>query len=142
MFCCKQAHNLIDKAHYRALKARYLDFESSFTSLLCKSKSTSVHIKNLKLMICMVFQSLHGTGPEILHGLFSQSQNPYFLRSGFTLALPREKRQNPNCFYFRAVLAWNRLPNHIKEAKTFNSFKSRLYEIAPYCNCKYCVSFY
>eukprot|EP00111_Clytia_hemisphaerica_P008701 TCONS_00025448-protein len=57
MFCSKTAHALINKTHYRALKARFSNFTKSFEKVLVRSTLIKIHDRNIKLMLCEVFKS-------------------------------------------------------------------------------------
>ena len=51
MFCSRQADSLLNATHYKALRVTEDNFTSSFDDLLKKSKSVSIHTKNLKLTL-------------------------------------------------------------------------------------------
>ena len=136
MFCCKSAQSLIDKTHFRALKARYSNFSESFDSLLARSKSVKIHHRNVKLMVIEVFKSLNQIGPKILHDIFMQRHIDYELRSGDSLQIPNIR--NINSFDFRASMTWNELPIVIKNAGSLSEFKQRLSRFRLSCICTNC----
>ena len=136
MFCCKSAQSLIDKTHFRALKARYSNFSESFDSLLARSKSVKIHHRNINLMVIEVFKSLNQIGPKILHDIFMQRHIDYELRSGDSLQIPNFR--NINSFDFRASMTWNELPVVIKNAGSLNEFKQRLSRFRLSCKCTNC----
>ena len=51
MFCSKPAHDLLDKVHFRSLKARFLCFQTSFEDLLHRANSVTIHDRNLTLAV-------------------------------------------------------------------------------------------
>ena len=57
MFCSKQGHNLLNKTHYKALRARLDDFSSSFVELLELTDSCDIHNTNLKLLMIELFKT-------------------------------------------------------------------------------------
>ena len=136
MFCSKTAHALINKTHYRALKARFSNFTESFEELLVRSNSIKIHDRNIKLMLCEVFKSQKKLGPEILHDIFETKQIPYVLRSGDLLEIPNYAYTDS--FDFRATMTWNEIPSVIKSAETLSDFKNKLDEINISCRCNYC----
>jgi len=136
MFCSKTAHALINKTHYRALKARFSNFTESFEELLVRSDSIKIHDRNIKLMLCEVFKSQKKLGPEILHDIFETKQIPYVLRSGDLLEIPNYAYTDS--FDFRATMTWNEIPSVIKSAETLSDFKNKLDETNISCRCNYC----
>ena len=103
MFCSKPAHDLLDKVHFRSLKARFLCFQTSFEDLLHRANSVTIHDRNLTLMLFEVFKSHHKLGPRIMHDIFQVNENAYSLRSGITFTVPKYQRNGTNIFDFRAV---------------------------------------
>ena len=136
MFCGKQSYNLITSTHRRVLNARLDNFRLPFNDLLEETKSVSVHIRNLRLLLIEVYKSLNGLNPDFMRPLFQRKACHYKLRSGNTLILPSSTRTNS--FDFRAILAWNYLPKGLKEALTLNDFKVGIEDINIYCKCKIC----
>ena len=136
MFCSKTAHALINKTHYRALKARFSNFTDSFQELLARSNSTTIHLRNISLLLCEVFKSQKKLGPEILHNIFETKQLPYKLRSGDLLEIPNYAYIDS--FDFRATMTWNEIPNVVKSVETISEFKIKLDEITIPCRCNNC----
>ena len=136
-FCSKQANSLLQKCHFRALRARLMDFSSSYENLLERGETTSLHVRNLRLMLEEVFKSFHGLGPPIFHDIFHVKKLSYSLRSGLLFQIPTSK-VHVNSFEFRAIMAWNHLPKHLKDTESFNRFRRSLKTINIYCNCKAC----
>ena len=48
LFCNKGANKKVDRAHKRALKILHNDFGSSFQSLLARSNSFTIRVRNLQ----------------------------------------------------------------------------------------------
>ena len=138
MFCSKQANSLLRRTHHRALRARFSDFSSSYEDLLLRGNMTSIHGRNLKLMLEEVFKSFHGLGPPILHDIFHIKNLSYSLRSGLLFELPISKT-HVNSFEFRAIMAWNHLPASIKLSESISNFKQKLKTVDIYCRCKACI---
>ena len=136
MFCCKGAHTLINKIHYRALKARFSIFSESFESLLAKSNTIKIHDKNINLMLTEVFKSLKQLGPQISHDIFQKSDFAYELRNGIPLVIPNLK--SINSFDFRATMTWNKLPVEIKNSNTLGEFRRHLDRTSVDCRCHLC----
>ena len=143
MFCGKGGSNLIDKCHYRALRAIKNSSGVTYEDLLADCNVESIHARNLKLLTVEVFKSIRHIGPSIMHDIFNTGQSAYILRSGQTLALPLYKKYYSvfavNTFDFRAVSTWNKLSPNIKNLDSLNSFKTALKSVSPICTCKGCT---
>ena len=143
MFCGKGGSSLIDKCHYRALRAIKNSSGVSYEDLLADCNVETIHARNLKLLSLEVFKSIQHIGPSIMHDIFNTGQSAYTLRSGHTLALPLYKKYDSvfavNTFDFRAVSTWNKLPSNIKNLDSLNSFKAALKSVSPICTCKGCI---
>ena len=59
MFCSKEYNNLINKTHKRALRVVYQENDSSLNDLLKIDNSTTVHVKNLRILMCEIYKSLY-----------------------------------------------------------------------------------
>ena len=67
--------------HERCLRIIYNDKQSSFTELLNKDSSVSIHIKNIQKLATEMFKSYKGLSPPIMDNVFKlRTENPYSLR--------------------------------------------------------------
>ena len=67
--------------HERCLRIIYNDKQSSFTELLNKDSSVSIHIKNMQKLAIEMFKSYKGLSPPIMDNLLKlRTENPYSLR--------------------------------------------------------------
>ena len=66
LFCNKGANKKIDRAHMRELKILHNDFDCSFPSLLARSNSFTIHVRNLQKLITEVYMSLNNKNPSIV----------------------------------------------------------------------------
>ena len=84
----KTAENKINRAHLRALRTIYLDFDSNLEELLVKDGGVKIHAKNNQILACEVFKSLNEINPEYMWDIFEEKCMPYKLRAGMLLTLP------------------------------------------------------
>ena len=135
MFCTRYARNIINSTLNRARRVVEND-----KTINVKSKVTSIHTKNLKLMLMEVYKSINKLNPEFMWDMFNSKSVGYNLRCGKVLKLPEFRSQKgQNNFDFRAIMAWNHLPSKIKEAETLSNFKELLINFDTiYCQCKCC----
>ena len=66
--------------HERCLRIIYNDKQSSFTELLNKDSSVSIHIKNIQKLAIEMFKSYKGLSAPIMDNAFNlRAENPYSL---------------------------------------------------------------
>ena len=140
MFCSKTAGKKLDSTHKRAIRAVHLDFSTCSDELLEVHSITPLHRRNLQLLLTEVYKTVNHLNPEFMWNLFSENHIKYNLRCGKILNLPcLPARNGQNTLIFRAVMAWNHLPCHIKVADSLPKFKSFLSSLVDiYCQCRYC----
>lgn len=144
MYGCKGNDTLINKVHARALRAIYLDFSSNFNTLLEKDASVSIHVRNLRFLLCEVYKIIWRESPSFLWDMFTITKSPYILRSGNRrVILPnvgKTQTYGLNSLVFRGSLLWNCLPSEIKTADSSKLFKIKLKSWSgKICTCKICA---
>ena len=65
LLCNKSANKKIDRVHKRALRILYNDYDSSFQSLLRRSNSWTILVKNLQKLMTEIYRSLINVNPSI-----------------------------------------------------------------------------
>ena len=139
MFCSKQAHNLINKTHRRAMCAKLNIFSCDYDELLKLAKSETIHSKNLKWLIIEIFKSLNCLNPQIMWDTFPLRATHYNSRQGSCIIIPpANTTQSVNFFDFRSALAWNHLPHFIKSETDLHKFVTSLENVDIYCQCREC----
>ena len=130
MYGCKGNNTLINKVHTRTLRAVYFDFSSSFEILLEKDASVSIHVKNLRFLLCEIYRIVWRESPSFLWDMFTTTKFPYEFRSGNRrILLPsvgRTQTYGLNSLAFRGCLLWNCLPQKFKTASSSKLFKIKL----------------
>lgn len=139
MFCSKQAHNLINKTHHRALRVKLNIFLCEYDDLLKLAKLETIHSRNLKLLVIEIFKSLNCLNPKIMWETFPLKPNHYNSRQGSCIIIPQaNSTRSVNFFDFRSALAWNHLPTSIKSQTDLHKFSASLVDIKIYCKCREC----
>ena len=139
MFCSKTAHDLIDATHRRALCAKVNKFSISLDVLLRETNTVSIHTRNLRLLVIEVYKALNQLSPKIMWNTFNEWSSGYNLRRMSSIKAPRiQTVMGANSFDFRASLAWNNLPAHLKLLNE-SDFKEAVNKCTIYCNCKLCI---
>ena len=65
------------KLHERALRIVYPDYPSSFTELLAKENSTSIHNRNIQLLVTELFKVKNGLLPRFMKEIFVENACHY-----------------------------------------------------------------
>ena len=71
----RSLNNKVDHIHERALGIVYQDFQSSFSDLLVKDNSFTIHQKILQLLVIEIFKVKMSISPEIMNNIFDFSKN-------------------------------------------------------------------
>ena len=88
-------NNRINGLHKRALSLVCNNFSSSFSELLEKDKSVTIHHRNLQTLAYEIFKVKNNMAPEILTEIFPQKESNYSLRNSTTL----QGRSNKTVMY-------------------------------------------
>ena len=130
MFCGKMRDNVTVKTHYRTLRAIYDTQTRSYEELLHLRRKKKIHTQNLQILMVEVSKCLNNISLPFTWDYFKQKITAYHLRNTQLLELSkcRTKTYGLNMALFKRVLLWNKLPNHIKEAKSHIHFKNKIRE--------------
>ena len=128
MFCTKSLNALINRTHKKALRVLYKNNEFDLSELINLDSSTTIHVKNLRLLMCEVYKTLNNLNPTFMKELFRHKPLKVSLRAQKLLILPsvRTKSSGTNTTLYRCVTVWNSLNPQIMNAKTFQEFKTSL----------------
>ena len=130
----RSLNNKVNHIHERALRIVYQDFQSSFSALLVKDNSFTIHQKNLQLLATDIFQVQMNISPEIKNKIFDFSKNyAYELRCGNCLSRSNIHSTNFGIESIANIAAkiCNKILNEIKEACSLTVFKSNIKKWVP-----------
>ena len=122
MFHSRKINNRVNSLHERSLRVVYRDYNATFSELLSKDKSVTIHQRNLQLLATEIFN------PKIMEEIFTFKNVDYDLRNNTSLKIANLK----TVYYGTESLTnlgakiWNFLPNEYKELKFLSTFKSRI----------------
>ena len=97
-------NNRINRIHEKSLRFAYDDYESSFQTLLEKDNSTSVHDKNLQLLLTEIYKTLHNLNPSFIKEIFTERFTCYNLRNISRISLSKPKS---NCYGIESTTLWD-----------------------------------
>ena len=79
IFHSRKINNRINSLHERALRVVYRDYNVTFSELLSKDKSVTVHQINLQLLATEVFKTKNELNPKIMEEIFTFKNVDYNL---------------------------------------------------------------
>ena len=81
MFHNRTLNNKIDKLHERALRLTYKDEKSTFSELLEKDKSVTIHERNIQKLATLMYKVKNKISPPIINEIFNGCDSVYNLRT-------------------------------------------------------------
>ena len=131
----------INGLHKRALSLVYNDLLSSFSELLEKDKSVTIHHRNFQTLAYEIFKLKNNMAPEILTKILPQKESNYSLRNSTAL----RGRSIKTVMYGSETTAslgpkiWDILPTELKKIVPGTLFKNKIREWVPKnCPCHLC----
>ena len=111
-----------------ALKILHNDYDSSFQSLLARSNSFTIHVKNLQKLMTEIYMSLNNMNPVIVWEFHEKKYVAYDLRKKNRCKLPKAKTisYGVESLSFRGSFLWNTLDDNVKQELTLACFKNKI----------------
>ena len=141
MFHSRKINNRINSLHERALRIVCRNYKATFSELLSKDKSVTIHQRNLQLLATEIFKTKNEYNPKIMEEIFTFEDVDYNLRNNTSLKIAKLK----SVYYGAESLInlgakiWNLLPNEYKELTFLSTFKSRISNwVTDECACRMC----
>ena len=127
MFCDRQTNNRVNRIHEKSLRLAYDDYESNFQSPLETDNSTSIHDKNLQLLLTEIFKTINNLNPCFMKEIFTERNSGYNLRNISQMSLSKPNRNSygiESATYMGSKL-WLELTNDIKTSTSLQIFKKK-----------------
>ena len=145
MLHSRKLNSRVNKLHERALRIVYQDYASSFTELLEKDNSTTMHNRNIQLLATELFKIKNGLSPTFMNEIFVENVK-------YHCDLRKEtkfKRNNVKTVYnetetltFLGPRIWKIVPDYVKKSNSFEEFKLKIKLWNPQnCPFRLCKSF-
>jgi hypothetical protein len=141
-FCSQSNSKKLEKVQERAFRIILNDLDSSYKGMLEKTKSQSLYINRLRLIMIEIFKALNGLTPEFVKELFTPKLQNYELRDDNLLVTPpfQTIRFGKNSLVYYGSFLWNTLGNMYKNAECLDEFKKNIKNWkGPPCACGCCL---
>ena len=138
MFHCRKINNRINSRHKRALRVVCRNYKATFSELLSKDKSVTIHQRNLQLLLqLLIFKTKNELNPKI-KGMVYNLRNNSSLKIGNLKTVFYETESFNNL----GAKIWNLLPDEYKELISLSTFKSRISNwVTDECPCRMCKNY-
>ena len=144
MLHSRKINNRVNSLHERALRVVYRDYNATFSELLSKDKSVTIHQRNLQLLATEIFKTKNEINPKIMEEIFTFKNVDYDLRNNTSLKIGNLKTvyYGTESLINLGAKIWNLLPNEYKELKSLSTFKSRISNwVTDECPCRMCKNY-
>ena len=139
MFHSRTLNNRINNLHERALRIVYNDHTSTFSELLERDNSFSIHHRNLQKLATEMYKLKNNLSPAFMQTLFKSRDITYNLRTHreFQSEKIRTSIYGSETISYRGPKTWDLVPDDIKESANLNIFKNKIKFWSPVsCTCK------
>ena len=145
MFHSRKLNSRVNKFHERTLRIVYQDNASSFTELLEKDNSTTIHSRNNQFLANELLKVKNGLSPPFMNEIFVENPQHYYDLRNKT----KFKRANVKTVYngtetstFLGPRILEIVSDYIKKSNSFEEFKLKIKLWNPEnCPCKSCKRF-
>ena len=94
LFCNKDAYKEIDRTHKRVVRIPYKNYESPFETLLTRSDSFCIHVRNLQKLMTEIYKSMNHLKPPLVWEFHEKNNVNYNLRLKNLCKLPQINTQS------------------------------------------------
>ena len=141
MFHSRTLNNRINKIHERALRLVYNDSISTFSELLHRDGSFSIHHRNIQKLAIEMYKTKHNISPQLMNNIFIQKENKYNLRNEqiWEIRAVKSVYNGTESLSFRGPKTWDILPRDIRNSESLSEFifKVKLWKPEG-CTCRLC----
>ena len=126
------------------LRIIHQDCTTSFTDLLVKDNSLTIHHRNLQKLVTEMFKVKVGIALEIINDSFQNEHKPYNLRNKFLVKSNNVRSENygTHTASFVGPRIWNTLPKVCQNTNSLLVFKENKKKwITENCPCRICKNY-
>ena len=146
MFCSRKMDRKINHIHERALRLIYNDYTTSFSGLLIKDKSVTIHHRNIQYVATEMYKVINDLSPPLINDLFEKGEimGPT-TRLGSVFVRPKINTvyKGENSLRNFGPIVWNNmLPDKLKAHSSLIKFKKAIKSWVPEnCPCRLCKTY-
>ena len=137
-------NNRINKLHYRALRLIYSEDSLSFSELLKKDGSVTIHHRNIQKLGIEMYKTINNLTPISMKEIFPDRmyKGPN-IRSQTDFEIPHVKSvKGQETLRFLGPKIWDIIPGNIKKASSLTIFKNKIKSWVPEgCPCRLCKDY-
>ena len=130
------------RLHERCLRIVYNDKQSSFTELLEKDGSVSIHMGNIQILATEMYKLVNNLSPPIMNRVLKlNSDSRYNLRqiSQFSRSLLKSVYHGTESNSYLGPKIWDILPDDYKAIQNLDTFKINIKKWkSENCPCRLC----
>ena len=137
-------NNRINSLHYRALRLIYNEADLTFTELLKKDGSVTIHHRNIQKLGIEVYKTKNNLSPIMMKQIFpDRNYEGPNIRSQTDFELPHVNSvKGQESLRFLGPKIWDIIPKTIKEASSLTIFKNKIKNWVPEdCPCRLCKDY-
>ena len=139
MFCSRQSN----KVHERGLRLTYRDETKDFQQILREQNETTIHQRNLQVLMTEVYKIVNTIAPPIMNSLFQFRYNTNNIKFKEIYTENRKTvRYGTETVTYRAPFLWANLHMKYKNARSLDEFKSKIKAWkCDFCQCRLCKKY-
>ena len=140
MFHSRKLNNRINRIHERGLRIVYKDLRSSFTELLKKDESFTIHERNIQTLGIELYKVVNGYSPKIANLIFPLNPNcKYPGENDFMTRNVKNVGSGTETLAHLGPKIWTLIPITIKKSKSLYTFRKEIRKWKPEkCPCRLC----
>ena len=110
------------------MSVNHRDYNATFSELLSKDKSVTIHQRDLELLATEIFKTKNELNLKIMEEILNFKDVNYNLRNNTSLKIGNLKivYYGTESLTNLGAKIWNLLPNEYKELKSLSTFKPRI----------------
>ena len=128
-FHSRKLNTQVKRLHERSLRIVYQDYASSFTEVIKKENSTTIHNRNILLLATELFKVKNGLSPPFMNKVFVENAQHYYdLRKKLNLreTMLKTVYNGTESLTFLGPGVWDIVEDCIKKSNNFEEFKLKI----------------